>query len=518
MGKGREVAFTAENRPRRCAEGERMSRMMLRMAGVPLLVLGGGIGLAGQTPVVDPYSLPMVQAACGAEGASGMQTSAGSHDAEAALKPGMARVYVITETRGLFGSLGEPVRLGMDGQWFGVNHQKVYGYSYVDVTPGVHHLCVAAKVRGALPHAKHAVLLARVDAVAGQSNFFYNQTVRIAGVFTLRAISADDGAMYVQALPSSGIPKLWKTAEVQAACGADPNQMPSGPVPPPKLPGPAEAGKALVYFFWGIPQFGGQGGPIQVAVDRRWIGETQQRSYIATQMEPGVHRFCTALKLFLGMKPTLHVGQLDVVAGKTYFVDTSTLQPVERSAATVWLRRIAAMPKSDTPDAKALKRWTRRNDYASPDELRGCGLPAAGSTATAPTMDPEMGTPAAPRIFFLLRSDTKRLHRYNAVNAGLDGRWVASLRSSSWYSQPIATGQHEVCLHMEPRSRHGVLMISPDTSLYLGLVDAADEVNLYFESTIVTDEYGFDYEATRLDPDEGALLVAYYPRADTLPR
>ena len=487
------------------------------MVGVALLALCSGVRLSGQTAVVDPYSLPMVQAACGAEDGSGPQTSAGSHDTEAALKPGMARVYVITETRGLFGSLGKPVRLGMDGHWFGENHAKVYGYSYVDVPPGVHHLCVGARVRGAVPRTNHAVLLARVNAVAGQSYFFYNQYIRIAGIFTLRPVGAEDGVMYLQALPTSGIPKLWKTAEAELFCGADGNKMPNGPVPLPTLPGPPEAGKALVYFFLGTPQFGRRGVPIAIAVDRRWAGETQLGSYLAVPMAPGVHRLCASMKFLMLLEPTLHLGQLNVVAGKTYFVDLSTLQPVEQSVATVWLRRIAAMAKSDTPDMKSLKRWSRKDFPASPAELRACGIPVADGPVAAPAMLPATGRPPSSQVFLLLKTDGGWLNRYNAVNLGVDGGWAGSLLHTGWIAQPIMAGRHTVCIDIDPRV-NGRLTIDPSASLYVGAVDVPDGESLYFKSEIVTDDAGGFYSSGRLDPDEGQLLVALYPHVDTLPR
>ncbi len=516
--------------------GARMSRAVRRIAAAALLAFLGGVRLAAQTRSIDPYSLPMVQAACGAEGGNPPLAMSGGRIVASAMKPGMARVYVITETRALFGSRGQTVRLGMDGSWFGANRSYTYGYSFVDVTPGVHHLCVSAKVRGVLPHTSTAVTLTRVDAAAGQTYYFYNRCTWLVGPLTLQPMSAEDGAMYLQALPSSNIPKLWKTAAAQAACGADPNQMPSDPPPPPKLPGPPAVGKALVYFFSGVPQFGGHklsdllfpgpqsGGfltPIHVGVDGNWVGQTQMRSYLGVQMSPGLHRLCTATKLIPGMKPTLHVGRLNVVAGQTYFVDATMLQPVEHGLAMVWLRRIAAMPKSDEPDLKALRRWSRTNFPASSDELRACGIPSADSTAAAPTMASSIapltgGAPPASQVFFLLKSGIKRLHRLNAVNVGLDGHWAASLRSTSWVSLPAAAGQHNVCVHIGLGSRRRAQWFSPDSTLFLDSVDAKAGTSIYFESQLAMDE-NVDFFATgRLDPDEGALLLAYLPRADKL--
>ncbi len=494
-------------------------------------MLAAALPLVGQPPAIDPYTLPMVQAACGAQAATPPKAMSGGHIANTPLAPGMARVYVITETRALFGTKGEPVRLGIDGNWFGANRSYVYGYSFVDVRPGVHHLCVASTVKGVLPHTSAAVLLAHLDAAAGQTYFFYNQCIELARIFTLGSISADDGAMYLQALPSSKIPKLSKTTMAQAACGVNPSRMPSDPVPPPTLPGPPSPGQALIYFFSGIPQFdirklsdtllpgpmsAGPVVPIHVAVDGKWVGQTQLRSYLGVEIAPGAHRLCSATRIIVGMKPTLHLGQLNVVAGKTYFVDTNTLRPVEHGLATVWLRRIAAMPKSDSADLKALARWSRKDFPASPAELRACGIPPMDSTASPPTIAPPAnGTPPDSQVYFLLKSDIRRLHRLNAVNAGLDGHWAASLRSTSWTSLPLSAGQHNVCIHIGFGPKRTDQWFSPDSTLFLDSVEAKEGMPIYFESQLSTGDWD-TFWTGRLDSDEGALLTAYYPRADRL--
>ncbi len=508
-----------------------MTRAVWRITGTVLLVLWGAARLAGQATAADPYNLPMVQAACGAESGTPPSAMSGGHVENTPLRAGMARVYVITETWGFLGSQGKPVRLGMDGKWFGANRSYTYGYGFVDVSPGVHHLCVAASVKGVLPDTSAGVVLARVEAAAGHTYFFYNRYIHLAHILTLSPISVEDGTMYLEALPSSKVPKLWNTAAAQAACGADPDKMPAGLPPPPNLPGSPAEGRALVYFFSGVPQFSGHSWleraldlvvPIHVAADGKWLGETELRSYIGVQMAPGNHRVCTASRLILGMKPTLHVGKLDVVAGKTYFVDTDTLRPVDRGLALVWLRRIAAMPKSETPDLKALKQWSETNFPASPEELRACGIPDPNNKAEAPPPAPETdGAAPISQVFFLLRSDIKRLNRQHTVDAGVDGRWVASLRSTSWASFPVTAGQHNVCVNIGngpgPRATQ---WFSPDSILFLDSFDAEDHAPIYFESQVVVIKLEYsdidEFSSYRLDPDEGALLVASYLRSDPL--
>lgn len=503
-----------------------MRQAAWQRVGAVLLLLSGATLFAAQTPEVDPYSLPMVQAACGPEATSLPKPVSGSDRANTPLPAGMARIYVITETRGLLGSKGKPVRLGLDGRWFETSHSRIYSYSFVDVPPGVHHLCIAARVKGVLPHTSTAVLLARVDAAANHSYFFYNQYIHLLRMLTLTPMSADDGAMYLQALPSSAIPKLWKTPAAQAACGVHPDKMPADPPPPPILPGAPTEGHALVYFFSGVPQFYHPWSliptlvvPIHVAVDRSWIGETELDSYLGVPMTPGKHSVCTATKPIPGMKPQLHVGQLDLVAGKTYFVDTNTLQPVDQGLAVMWLRRIAAMPKSEKPNRKALQKWSKTNFPASREELRACGIPDPKDRGKVPppaSSEPISGPKS--QVYFLLKSDIRRLHSNHAVDVGFDGRWVAELQTdTSLASISAAEGDHNVCIHIGNGPGRRNRWFSPDSTLFLARIHVVNGANDYFESLLYSlDEYEEAFTTIRLDPDEGAMLVAYWQQSNAL--
>jgi hypothetical protein len=472
--------------------------------------------MIAQEPPIDPYSLPMVKAACGTEGVSAASVAKRAPSAAPALEAGKARVYVITEKWGLLGSRGEPVLLGLDGRWFGANRFYNFGFTFVDVDPGIHHLCVASTMKSVLPHTSVAVALARMNAVAGQTYYFYNRCIKIAGIFTLQPINADEGTMDIQALPSNGLPKLWKTPAVLAACGPNPNHVPKDPQLTPNLPGPPAPGSALVYFFHGIIDFGSYGVPIRIGMDGRWAGETHMGSYVALQVTPGVHRLCSATPLVLGDKPILWLGELDAVAGETYFVDTTTLQPADDSLVTYLLRRIAAMPKTDTPDPEALAKWNQAHLPYSQSELRACGIPPVGNTSLPPssaeTADGSSGS--FPHVYFLLNTNVKMLPLRNAVNVGLDGRWAASLRSRSWVSLALAPGKHDVCIHFQSGVGWKAPVIVPAKTLYLASVNAVDGGDLYFASTLMDYGEGGDiFLNDRLDPDEGAMLVALYPQA-----
>ncbi len=477
--------------------------------------------LVAQQPPLDPFHLPTVQAACGAEGVSASAIAKQPPSATPALDPGKARIYVITETYGWFGSRGTPVLLGIDGRWFGASRGYHFDYSFVDVDPGLHHLCAASTVKGVLPHTSAAVSLARVDAVAGKTYYFFKGFLDPLAprTFALQPISADAGAMYLQSLPSAKLPEVWNTPAAQAACGPDPNHVPNDPQPTPSLPGPPAPGKALVYFFSGIVRFGSHGQPVRIGMDARWVGETHTGSFVALNVTPGIHHLCSSRALAVGAgKPVLWLGELHAVAGQTYFVDTATLEPADDNLATYLLKRIAAMPKADTPDARALAKWSHANLPYSQSELRACGIPAA-DTSSVPSGragPAEDSTGSGSKAYFLLATNIKMLHQRDAVNVGLDGRWVASLRNSSWVSLALAPGKHRVCIHLEPDAPGWTSpQITPTSSLYLDSVNAVDGATTYFESRLVNyGDFAF-FSSTRLDPDEGAMLIALYPHAGT---
>jgi hypothetical protein len=474
--------------------------------------------MVAQQPPLDTFRLPTVQAACGAEGVSASAVAKRPPAATPALDPGKARIYVITETYGFLGSKGAPVLLGIDGRWFGASHVYHFDYSFVDVDPGLHHLCVASTQKGVLPRTSAAVSLARVDAVAGKTYYFFDR-FQVLGVFTLQPINADAGAMYLQSLPSAKLPEVWKTPAAQAACGPDPNHVPNDPQSTPSLPGPPAPGKALVYFFSRIVRFGSHGEPVRmrIGMDARWVGETHTESFVALNVTPGIHHLCSS-RAFGAGKPVLWLGELHAVAGQTYFVDTATLEPADDDLATYLLKRIAAMPKADTPDAKALAKWSQANLPYSQGELRACGIPAVGtSSVPSGSAGPAEDLPGSgSKAYFLLASNMKMLRQRNALNVGLDGRWVASLRNSSWVSLALAPGKHRVCIHLESEPPGWTSpQILTTESLYLDSVNAVDGATAYFKSTLVNLADGAIFSSTRLDPDEGAMLIALYPQAGT---
>jgi hypothetical protein len=106
-----------------------------------------------------------------------------------------------------------------------------------------------------------------------------------------------------------------------------------------------------------------------------------------------------------------------------------TPQRFDRRITSGRLARRIALPKLDTPDYKALAKWSRTNFSYSQAELRTCGVPAVdtSSVSSGGAGPGEDASGSSPLIYFLLRSNRGVLGQRNAVNEGLDGRWVASL-------------------------------------------------------------------------------------------
>ncbi len=479
-----------------------------------------GSRMTAQAPPIDPYSLATVKAACGAEGVSASAFAKRAPVAAPALDPSKARIYVITESWKFIGFAGEPVLLGIDGRWFASNRSRHFGFSFVDVEPGIHHLCVTADVSGVLPNSAATVALARVEAKAGQSYYFYNKCVKLMHILTLVPINRETGEMYVQAIPPAhgNIPKLWSTQAAQQACGPDPKQMPADAPPPPTLSGPPAQGMALIYFYSATLQYSGRLPPTRLAIDGQWSAYMRANSYGTAEVRPGEHQICAQTKIILpGITRTLWLGSIHVDEGKTYFVDINTLQQEDDNLATSWLRRIAAMPKSVGQAPKALTRWSKSQFPFVEDEVHACGIPPDGATLS--NGGPEsVSSATGPRITLLLLSDVKKLRERNAVNMTLDKKWVASLRSSSWVSLAVTSGAHRICSHLTSGGSFSAPELDDGDALVLGSLPVADEnTALYFGTRLIVIqlEYSAIYQlmTERIDPDEGSLLTAFYPQA-----
>lgn len=471
------------------------------------------------SPLVDPYGLPMVRAACGKEGV-GAESFPKSSAVETPQETGRTRIYVVTESWKFIGRAGDPVVLGIDGRWFAANRGRHFSFSFVDVEPGIHHLCVAAHVSGVLPNSSAAVALVQVNAKAGQAYYFYNRCVNLMHILTLVPINRETGQMYVEAIPPArgDIPKLWSTEAARQACGLDPRDMSAGSPPPPTLPGPPSQGMALIYFYSSTLQLSGRRAPTRLAIDGRRSADVRDNSYGTVEVKPGDHQMCSQSKsIFAGTYRTLWLGGIHVEAGNTYFVDMDTLQQESDNLATLWLKRIAAMPKSTGPAPKALTRWGASQFPFVEDEIHACDIPPDGAPFNnLRTWDASPAT--GPRITLFLLSGVKRLRARNAVNITLDKKWVASLMRSSWVAFPVAPGVHLICSHLTSGGSFTAPVLGNGDALVIGSLRVPNEnKTLYFGTQLVVIqlEYSTIYElmSQRIDPDEGALLTAFYPQA-----
>ncbi len=466
---------------------------------------------------IDPYTLAPVKAACGPEEPI-PPPSQGPIPTPPPLAPGKARIVVIAGPHRYHRS----VRLGIDGTWFGRN--GITGYQYIDVSPGIHHLCGATKGHFVLPHTSKAVALARVATSPGQTYYFF------CGLgddyhFNLTPINADEASMYLQSLPTPGAtttpPKRWQTPAVLAACGPKPLKPISNPPPLPTLLTAPEPGKALIYFFTDIPSTPGIlliGSPesVHLGIDGQWLGATLGSSYLATDVAPGTHSLCSASKFMLGVKPTIQLNQRTFIAGHTYYLDSQTLNPTDPDRAAFWLAKIAAMPASISQRRDVLNGYSRKEMPFLRSQLQACGIPPKNPTQPLPTPDPAAGTGVAnngSQIIFLFKSGQKLFMPKHFYDIGLDGRWAGTLRKSGWLAIPTTPGEHHVCTHINLRA------LAPGYSNAIFNLDSSEEVNSYVMTTFsLGDEYSPPVaHTTRLDPNEGALLTAFYPSADHPP-
>jgi hypothetical protein len=294
--------------------------------------------------------------------------------------------------------------------------------------------------------------------------------------------------------------------------------MPADAPPPPTLSGPPAQGMALIYFYSATLQYSGRLPPTRLAIDGQWSAYMRANSYGTAEVRPGEHQICAQTKIILpGITRTLWLGSIHVDEGKTYFVDINTLQQEDDNLATSWLRRIAAMPKSVGQAPKALTRWGKSQFPFVEDEVHACGIPPDGATFSN-TGSGDASSATGPHVILLLLSGVKKLHERNAVNMTLDKKWVASLKSSSWVSLTATSGAHRICSHLTSGGSFTAPELDDGDALVLGFLSVTDDnTTLYFGTSLIVIllEYSAIYQLVteRIDPDEGALLTAFYPQA-----
>jgi hypothetical protein len=151
---------------------------------------------AASLPLVGQNVPPVLPPACGKSQMSMEVKLDKAQHAVAQPKPGTAQVYFV-EDMGR-GGAGYMTKIGMDGEWIGVNRKN--SYFSVSVAPGEHHLCAAIEPSNAWSYVELAHFTAEVGKV-----YFYRTRIIVTrdGIeyFSLTPLDSDAGEYAVSAYP-----------------------------------------------------------------------------------------------------------------------------------------------------------------------------------------------------------------------------------------------------------------------------------------------------------------------------
>lgn len=180
----------------------RFSRLAVGFVLVAGCILQAQAQDAVPPPKIDPYATQEARAACGPKSAK-FAVHLEKHPYTASQPPsGVARVYIITQIEPLPLRHVPITKLGMDGQWIGA--ARTYSYIELDVSPGMHHLCAALPANGsAFARAAQSLALARLEAQASHTYFFWAFSIGLGSSFELQPINRDEAAMFLEATPES---------------------------------------------------------------------------------------------------------------------------------------------------------------------------------------------------------------------------------------------------------------------------------------------------------------------------
>ena len=171
-----------------------------------LMVLACAGTLHGQSaapqPLLSPFKAPAALAACGPKKAHFAVKLEHHPFTPSPPPPGVARVYLISETQAIPLVHTPITKVGMDGQWIGAN--KVDSYLTMNVSPGSHVFCATIAGHGLFRVREPAsVALAKLDAQAGHTYYLWNYSMGAGDAFTFTPINPDQAAMYLETMSES---------------------------------------------------------------------------------------------------------------------------------------------------------------------------------------------------------------------------------------------------------------------------------------------------------------------------
>jgi hypothetical protein len=181
-----------------------MRTLLLSFSALTVLACAGTLHgqSAASQPLLSPFKAPAALAACGPK-KTRFAVKLDHHPfTPSPPPPGLARVYLITETQAIPLVHTPITKIGVDGHWIGAN--KVASYLTLNVSPGSHVFCATIAGHGLFRVREPAsVALVHLDAQSGHTYYLWNYSMGAGDAFTFTPINSDQAAMYMEATSRS---------------------------------------------------------------------------------------------------------------------------------------------------------------------------------------------------------------------------------------------------------------------------------------------------------------------------
>ncbi len=183
-----------------------MRTLLLSFSALTVLACAGTLHgqSAAPQPLLSPFKAPAALAVCGPK-KTRFAVKLDHHPfTPSPPPPGLAHVYLITETQAVPLTHTPITKIGMDGHWIGAN--KMASYVALNVAPGRHRFCATIAGHGTFLfqlHTPASVALANLDARAGHTYYLWNYSMGAGDAFTFTPINRDQAAMYLETMSES---------------------------------------------------------------------------------------------------------------------------------------------------------------------------------------------------------------------------------------------------------------------------------------------------------------------------
>jgi hypothetical protein len=182
-----------------------MRTLLLSFPALTVLACAGTLHgqSAAPQPLLSPFKAPAALAACGPK-KTRFAVKLDHHPfTPSPPPPGLARVYLITETQAVPRGHAPLTKIGLDGHWIGANN--IASYFTLNVSPGNHVFCAAigGYRYGILFHVPDKVALASLRARRGHTYYLWSNSMGVNDSFTLTPANPDQSAMLLETMPES---------------------------------------------------------------------------------------------------------------------------------------------------------------------------------------------------------------------------------------------------------------------------------------------------------------------------